>query len=69
MAVIRFVDNSTEMTGGNPRKTIKELPKPMEEDRELWTSLLFSSGQSLNLQKSEYHVIFYKFKPIGEPVM
>ena len=44
MAVIGFVDDSTIMTDGQAQEPVEELLKRIQEDGELWSKLLFTSG-------------------------
>lgn len=47
--IIRFVDNSTCITGRNKNNTIKMLKEKMREDAQLWHNILRVSGVELEL--------------------
>eukprot|EP00957_Ditylum_brightwellii_P110294 8412409-Ditylum_brightwellii.AAC.1 len=69
--LVGFVDDVTGQTNNfyNEDVTPEELIHLMQEDAQIWSNLLWLTGDLLELDKCSYHFIWYQFLQEGTPVM
>ena len=68
-SIINFVDDLTCITRGKHNETIEQLLVQAKVDAQLWHNLLWSSGDKLELQKCNFHIIFHNFDNNRVPSM
>ena len=70
LTMVGFVDDTTGTCNdfrAQTQSSISELGQMMQKDAQKWTDLLYTSGGSLELLKTSYQILHFKFKPSGAP--
>jgi len=71
ISIVGFVDDCTGTCNDfrpQNQDEVHQLTKKMQHDAQLWNDLLWCSGGKLELPKCSYHLLYFRFKPNGEPV-
>lgn len=71
-SMVGFVDDSTGTCNHfapQQEEQITELLQRMQSDAQLWNNLLYCSGGKLELPKCSFHVLRFKFRTNGQPVV
>lgn len=71
LGMIGFVDDSNGQINnhGDDSLTIRNLLQQADHDARLWQSLLSSSGGALEPSKCSFHMVHWKFRNDGSPVL
>ena len=67
--MVGFVDDSTSITRGSPQDSYQKMKQMMTVDAQLWHKILWVTGGKLELNKCEYHLIYFDFDSSGLPGM
>jgi hypothetical protein len=70
ITMVGFVDDTTGSCNDFRPQTqmpIRELAKRMEADAQTWQDLVHVSGGGLELTKSSFQALYFKFEPSGKP--
>lgn len=70
--MVGFVDDCTQRANvfaADQQPTAQELCTKMQDDTQIWSDLLWTSGGALELPKCSYHLIESDWRPNGTPFL